>query len=213
MGNWLPRPVPRYSRPWPLSSGRVPEFVVEAVGYGAGKHDYGFPNTLRVMVGESQNTVSPPAERMIVLETNLDDLNPQLYESVMDSLFAAGAHDVFLAPIQMKKNRPATLLSVLCDPDKQSAVMSIVFAETSTLGVRLQEVRRACLERTWETVQTAYGPIRMKIGQSDRQDRERFPGVRGLPRRRRPAQCAVKASTRRCGGVRVVGVGTRLPTL
>ncbi|MDO8684337.1 MAG: DUF111 family protein, partial [Armatimonadota bacterium] len=76
----------------------------------------------------------------------------------------AGARDVYLSPIQMKKNRPATLLSVLCDPHLASITLSIIFEETSTLGVRIQEVQRACLERTWETAQTNYGPIRIKIG-------------------------------------------------
>lgn len=98
-----------------------------------------------------------------VLETNIDDLNPEIYEYVMGKLFDAGALDVFLAPIQMKKNRPATLLRVLCRPDDVAAMTAILFAETSTLGVREQTVARHALPRTIEHVETPYGPVHVKV--------------------------------------------------
>jgi pyridinium-3,5-bisthiocarboxylic acid mononucleotide nickel chelatase len=144
--------------------GPAPAFTLETVGYGAGKADHPFPNVLRVMVGSAAERLDITTEPLLILETNLDDLNPQFYDSAMDSLFAAGARDVFLAPIQMKKNRPGSLLSVLCDRDKVSTMLSIIFRETSTLGVRIHEVQRACLEREWQSVETSYGPIRIKTG-------------------------------------------------
>lgn len=105
--------------------------------------------------------------RLKVLETNIDDLNPEVYEYVMDALFEAGALDVFLAPIQMKKNRPATLLRVLCKPDDVAAMTAILFAETSTLGVREQTVDRHALERRVEHVETPYGAVHVKIATWD----------------------------------------------
>ena len=100
-----------------------------------------------------------------VLETNIDDLNPEIYEYVMEKLFDAGALDVFLAPIQMKKNRPATLLRVLCRPDDVKAMTAILFAETSTLGVREQSVSRHALPRTIEHVETPYGSVHVKVAE------------------------------------------------
>jgi hypothetical protein len=99
-----------------------------------------------------------------VLEANLDDLNPQIYDHVMDRLFAAGALDVTLTPIQMKKNRPAVTLSVICDPAKVEELAEIMFAETSTLGLRMSRWERICLERDWVNAETPWGPVRVKIG-------------------------------------------------
>ncbi|MDO8586078.1 MAG: nickel pincer cofactor biosynthesis protein LarC [Armatimonadota bacterium] len=144
--------------------GPMPDFRLEAVGYGAGKSEYDFPNALRALIGESEDGLEIGFDPLIVLETNVDDMNPQFFDSAMERLFAMGARDVYLTPIQMKKNRPATLLNVLCDRDNMGSMLSIIFAETSTLGVRIQEVRRACMEREWRTVETRYGPIRIKIG-------------------------------------------------
>jgi pyridinium-3,5-bisthiocarboxylic acid mononucleotide nickel chelatase len=98
-----------------------------------------------------------------VLETNIDDLNPETYEYIMDQLFDAGALDVFLAPIQMKKNRPATLFRVLCAPDDVAAMTDILFRETSTLGIREQTVARHALPRTIEHVNTPYGSLHVKV--------------------------------------------------
>ncbi|MDO8684344.1 MAG: nickel pincer cofactor biosynthesis protein LarC, partial [Armatimonadota bacterium] len=145
--------------------GPIPSIKLDKIGYGAGKSEHKFPNVLRVIIGDMEvYEADIITEPLLILETNIDDLNPQFYDSAMDRLFEAGARDVYLSPIQMKKNRPATLLSILCDPHLASIMLSIIFEETSTLGVRIQEVQRACLERTWETAQTSYGPIRIKIG-------------------------------------------------
>jgi hypothetical protein len=139
--------------------GPMPSMTVERIGYGAGKRDYEFPNVLRVLLGEASDE-GPSPERAILVETNIDDLNPQFYDSVMDHLFAAGALDVYLTPIQMKKNRPGTLLSVLCPPEGARAMAEILLSETSTLGVRMTPTDRICLGRRWEEVETEFGTIR-----------------------------------------------------
>ena len=146
--------------------GEMPAMTVEKIGYGAGKSDFGIPNVLRVMLGEEAVSV-PTARSVTVIETNIDDLNPQFYETAMERLFAAGALDVFLTPIQMKKNRPGTLLSVICDPDSAESLAALVLAETSTLGVRMSRWERVCLDRRWEEVVTGFGTIRIKIGERD----------------------------------------------
>jgi uncharacterized protein (TIGR00299 family) protein len=145
--------------------GPLPAMTVESIGYGAGKSDFGIPNALRVMIGEEAAVSVSPAESVTVIETNIDDLNPQFYETAMERLFAAGALDVFLTPIQMKKNRPGTLLSVICDPDLAEAIAAVILAETSTFGVRISRWERICLERRWEDVVTEFGVIRIKIGE------------------------------------------------
>jgi uncharacterized protein (TIGR00299 family) protein len=145
--------------------GPLPAMTVEKIGYGAGKSDFGIPNALRVMIGEETALSVSPAESVTVIETNIDDLNPQFYETAMERLFAAGALDVFLTPIQMKKNRPGTLLSVICDPGLAEAIAAVILAETSTFGVRISRWERLCLDRRWEEVLTEFGVIRIKIGE------------------------------------------------
>ncbi len=145
--------------------GPLPAMRIERIGYGAGKSTFGVPNALRVLVGTEEATALPSPEDVALIETNLDDLNPQFYETAMEKLFAAGALDVFLIPIQMKKNRPGTLLSVLCEPGKAEAMAEIVLAETSTFGVRISSRERICLERHWKEVTTEFGRIRIKIGE------------------------------------------------
>jgi molybdenum cofactor synthesis domain-containing protein len=105
-----------------------------------------------------------PSPVVETLETNLDDFSPEFYEVLMERLFAAGAVDVFFTPIQMKKSRPATLLTVLAPPAKREAVAQVIFTETTTLGIRYATLNRLTLERHWQTVQTPYGGIRIKIG-------------------------------------------------
>ncbi len=117
---------------------------------------------LRLLVGNRGMPNQAITETLAMLETNIDDLNPEIYDHVMARLLDAGALDVFLSPIQMKKNRPATLLCVLCRPANVDATTSILFAETSTLGVRQQLVTRYCLDRTIRRVETPYGPVRVK---------------------------------------------------
>ncbi len=143
--------------------GPLPAMRVERIGYGSGKSEFEIPNALRVMIGQETAPQSPGA--VAVVETNIDDLNPQFYETAMERLFAAGALDVFLTPIQMKKNRPGTLLSVICEPAGTEAIATVILAETSTLGVRISRWERICLERRWEEVATEFGRIRIKIGE------------------------------------------------
>jgi len=140
----------------------MPSLQLTAVGYGAGERTLpDRPNLLRVLLGNTSET--PHEEQLLVLETNIDDLNPELYEHVMERLFVVGARDVFLAPIQMKKNRPGVLLWVLCDPSDQEKVSTIIFSETSTLGVRSYLVSRLSLRRESKEVLTLYGSIRVKL--------------------------------------------------
>ncbi len=146
--------------------GPLPAMTVGSIGYGAGKSDFGVPNALRVMLGEA-SVPARSGECVTVIETNIDDLNPQFYDTAVEKLFAGGALDVFLTPIQMKKNRPGTLLSVICDPDRTESLAAIILAETSTLGVRMSRWERLCLDRRWEEVVTAFGAVRIKIGERD----------------------------------------------
>lgn len=143
--------------------GPMPPMTVEKIGYGAGTQDHGFPNVLRVMLGETSDSRFN-SDAVMVIQTNIDDLNPQFYDSVMSRLFDAGALDVFLSPIQMKKNRPGTLLSVISSPEHEWKVIKTVLRETSTLGVRVQRMDRVCLDRRWEEMDTKFGSVRIKIG-------------------------------------------------
>ena len=144
------------------SFGPIPPMTLASVGYGAGGWDLPIPNVLRLLIGDA---ASGPAtlESLVMLETNIDDLNPEIYDYVMGRLFAAGALDVFFADIQMKKNRPATLVQVLCRPGDAPALSAILFAETSTLGVRQHLVSRQALPRAIRTLETPYGPVQVKI--------------------------------------------------
>lgn len=147
-----------------VSFGPIPAMTLTGQGYGAGGRDLPIPNVLRLLLGE-QTGVSQAAaiETLLLLETNVDDHSAEINGYVMERLLASGALDVFFTPIQMKKNRPATLISVLCRPSDGNALETILFTETSTLGVRRQLVERRCLERTSVTVETPFGPIRVKI--------------------------------------------------
>ncbi len=139
-----------------------PLFSITQVGYGAGARTLSDrPNVLRVCLGHSVSEVRH--EQLLVLETNIDDLNPEWYEHVMEQLFAAGARDVFFSPLQMKKNRPGILLWVLCAPQDQGQLSNIIFNETSTLGIRSYPVDRLALRREQKEIQTKYGPVRVKI--------------------------------------------------
>ena len=139
-----------------------PLFSITQVGYGAGARTLSDrPNVLRVCLGHSVSEVRH--EQLLVLETNIDDLNPEWYEHVMEQLFAAGARDVFFSPVQMKKNRPGILLRVLCAPQDQGQLSNIIFNETATLGIRSYPVDRLALQREQKEIQTRYGPVRVKI--------------------------------------------------
>ncbi|HEY1659769.1 MAG TPA: nickel pincer cofactor biosynthesis protein LarC [Candidatus Sulfotelmatobacter sp.] len=147
-----------------------PEMKIERSGYGAGSRDLpGHPNVVRLTIGEALEVLGAKTEsdRIAVLEANLDDLNPQVFGYVMDRLFAEGSLDAFAVPVQMKKNRPGTLLTVLCKPDDASRLTQLIFAETTTLGVRQREEARQTLARRWESVGTQWGQIRIKIASMD----------------------------------------------
>jgi uncharacterized protein (TIGR00299 family) protein len=154
--------------------GPFPAMTVESIGYGAGKSDFGIPNALRVMIGEGC-VASADSGCVAVIETNIDDLNPQFYEIAVERLFAAGALDVYMSPLQMKKNRPGTLLSVICDPALTETIAAVVLAETSTLGVRISRRERICLDRRWEEVVTEFGTIRIKIGEKNGKEIQAAP--------------------------------------
>jgi uncharacterized protein (TIGR00299 family) protein len=146
--------------------GAQPAMSVEKIGYGAGsRNPKGFPNALRISVGEMDARDS--AETVTVLETALDDLSPQVLAWVAEQALAAGAMDVMLTPVIMKKGRPGTLLTVLCSDEKRPVLERLILRETSTLGMRIRREERSCLERRHVTVQTAYGEIRVKIGTLD----------------------------------------------
>ncbi len=152
----------------PRTAGKMPAMRVLASGFGAGKKQFktDLPNLLRVVIGETAEaeTADKTPQTIAVLETNLDDQNPESFELLMERAFAAGALDVFFAPIQMKKNRPATLVTILCPTDKAETLAEILFQETGTFGVRIREQRRLTLSRSWRTVTTEFGDIRLKTG-------------------------------------------------
>ncbi len=134
------------------------------VGYGAGdRNPEGWPNVLRVFLSGDQTDAPRPTDCVMQIETNLDDLNPQAYEHVMERLFTAGAVDVVLMPVIMKRGRPGVVLSCLADREHTDAVLDVLFRETTTLGVRLQQVSRQVLPRRFVTVTVPGGDVRIKI--------------------------------------------------
>jgi uncharacterized protein (DUF111 family) len=144
------------------SFGPMPQLKVSQIGHGAGNKEIpGQPNVLRLMIGEPASAYDEDSS--IVIETNIDDMNPQLYEHLVDKLLQQGAHDAYLTPIIMKKGRPAILLSVLTDGMKENAILDTIFRETTSIGVRIQEVGRKKLTREIELVETAYGKVRVKV--------------------------------------------------
>ena len=143
-----------------------PAMTIEKSGYGAGTRDFpGHANVVRLTIGESQTgfAENTSQETISVLEANLDDLNPHVFGYVVDRLLEAGALDTFASPVQMKKNRPGMLLTVLAKPEDASRLTQIIFTETSTLGVRQREERRQALARKWITVVTRWGDVRLKV--------------------------------------------------
>jgi uncharacterized protein (TIGR00299 family) protein len=142
--------------------GSIPAMRVSEIGYGAGTRDFAdTPNVLRVVVGESDATAAP--HDVVVLEAEIDDMNPQIFGVLMDRLLAQGALDVFYTPIQMKKGRPGTLMTIIAPPGARGALTMTVFRETTTIGVRYREMARECLDRETIVVNTALGAVRFKI--------------------------------------------------
>ena len=156
------------------SFGPLPPMRVVSTGYGAGTREYEkFPNVLRVIVGETENATGMGVvdeagvvvdEELTIVETNLDDVSPQVLGHLMEQAFSRGALDCYFTNVQMKKGRPGVLVSILCLPRDREALMRLLFEETPTLGVRSYEVRRRALERESVTVETEFGRIAVKVG-------------------------------------------------
>jgi uncharacterized protein (TIGR00299 family) protein len=143
-----------------------PEMKIEKTGYGAGSRDFpGHANVVRLTIGEAQSEFvrKTSDETITVLEANIDDLNPQVFGYVMDRLLEEGALDAFGIPVQMKKNRPGMLLSVLCRPEDAGKLTNLILSETTTLGVRRREEQREVLARKLVTVSTRWGDVRLKV--------------------------------------------------
>ena len=144
------------------SFGAIPPMRLQRVGYGAGSRDcHDTPNVLRVLIGEGDTTA--PSHCVVVIEAEIDDMNPQIFGTLMDRLLAEGALDVFYTSIQMKKNRPGTLLSIIAPPGARERLTATVFRETTTIGVRYLEMERECLDRETVSVETPFGPVGVKI--------------------------------------------------
>jgi len=143
----------------------LPPMTVEAIGVGAGGRDTpGRANTVRVIIGTAAPAATPPVAPAVVLEANVDDLDPRLWPGVLDGLLRAGASDAWLVPILMKKGRPAHTLTVLCAPDRRDALRTRIFRDTSTLGVRESRRDKTALPRTFRGVDVAGGTVAIKIG-------------------------------------------------
>jgi uncharacterized protein (TIGR00299 family) protein len=145
--------------------GPVPAMRIDRIGYGAGDRDLPeTPNVLRVVVGTAASTAdAAPVMRVTVMACEIDDMNPQIFGALMDRLYAAGALEVFYQPVQMKKNRPGTLMTVVCRPADRRPLADLVFRETTTIGVRYHEMDRECLERETVPVTTPWGEVRVKV--------------------------------------------------
>ncbi len=158
--------------------GAIPEMRIEKTAYGAGTREYkDFPNALRLILGETENELritnyeirqenqqpETSNRKLFLLETNIDDLSPQTLGFVMERAFEFGCLDCWFTPIQMKKNRPATMISILCELEKREVFIELLYTETSTLGVRISEVERNCLPRETVAVETEFGAVDVKI--------------------------------------------------
>lgn len=155
--------------------GALPAMKIESTGYGAGTREYErFPNVLRVIIGEdattqnaaTSNDTATNDEELWMIETNIDDASPQILGYVMEQALSAGALDCYFTPVQMKKNRPGVLVSILCKPAARDRLCDLLFAETTTLGVRLTIVQRRALAREIVPVKTAYGTIDIKVARA-----------------------------------------------
>jgi uncharacterized protein (TIGR00299 family) protein len=150
--------------------GPVPPMVIERVGYGAGTRDMSStPNVMRVLIGDRIATARGPfgAPTVLKIECEIDDMSPQLFGPASDRLFDAGALDVYLTPVFMKKGRPGTLVTVLLPEELRSAITKVLFRETTTIGVRMERVEREMLDRRWEEVPVTGGVVRIKVASRD----------------------------------------------
>ena len=176
--------------------GAQPSMTIEKIGYGAGQKNFpNRPNLFRLVIGT--DSIPWSQEEMLVIETNIDDMNPEFYDYVFDRLFAAGARDVFLSPIQMKKNRPGTLLRVIAEPKDRDALARTILSETSTIGVRYYPVSRIILKRKSEKLKTPYGTIRVKVVEEPNGNKTGRPRVRRSETTCRREEHPTQASLRR----------------
>jgi pyridinium-3,5-bisthiocarboxylic acid mononucleotide nickel chelatase len=169
--------------------GPLPAMRIDRIGYGAGDRDpRDTPNVLRVLRGERARSATE--QSVVQIECEIDDMNPQLFGPLMDRLAEAGSLDVFYAAVQMKKNRPGTLVTIIVPPEKREAVTAVLFTHTTTIGVRYQEMRRDTLDREIVTVDTPLGPLRIKVASRDGRilnaaaefdDCDRVAAERGMP--------------------------------
>ena len=148
--------------------GNMPEMKVQKIGYGAGSRELEIPNLLRVYIGETVDCKYED-DNVILLETNIDDMNPEFFEHVSEILMGKGCLDVFMTPIFMKKSRPGIMLSVLSPLEKLDEVLSAIFAETTTLGIRIHHLERKKLAREIISVKTRFGEIKVKLGKIEDQ--------------------------------------------
>ncbi|HAJ33453.1 MAG TPA: nickel pincer cofactor biosynthesis protein LarC [Candidatus Atribacteria bacterium] len=151
------------------SFGKRPLMKIERMGYGAGEKEFTIPNLLRVNIGEKilkdENLKDGyVSDEAVLIETNIDDMNPEFYDYIIDKLFSQGALDVFLTPIQMKKNRPAHMLSIIVYGQNLKEMLEVLFSESTTLGVRIREIKRLRLGQQNFIAETKYGKIRVKVG-------------------------------------------------
>jgi len=155
------------------SYGPFPSMKVERIGYGAGAKEFpGHPNVARIFIGQAVEAVKPQPgaagdELVSIIEANLDDMSPQLYGYLVEQALAAGALDVTCSSVQMKKNRPGLVVTILCAPEKSDALAQLVFEQTTTIGLRIYEARRKVLEREHVEVETPYGKVRIKVAKRE----------------------------------------------
>jgi hypothetical protein len=200
--------------------GPIPAMKVERIGYGAGAREIpGQPNLARLLLGQSAEPLTaqpgaPGDEVVSVIEANVDDMSPQLYGFFVDQALAAGALDVTCTPTQMKKNRPGILLSVICTPETSDALAQLLFEQTTTIGVRIYEARRKVLERELLSVETPYGPVRIKVARREGkvlnvapefEDCQRLATEKGVPLKQ-----VMMAAQAAYLGTQVPGVGSRV---
>lgn len=146
-----------------LATWTVPSFTPQVVAYGFGSRELPWPNALRLWIGESLDQPEAGAEDELLLETNIDDMNPQFFEPLSERLFAAGALDVWLTPVTMKKGRPATVVSAIVPAERREEVEHVLFVESTTLGVRATAISRTRAARRFEVVATRWGDVRLKL--------------------------------------------------
>jgi uncharacterized protein (TIGR00299 family) protein len=146
-----------------VTHGPLPAMRIERIGYGAGRRDTSRPNIVRCLIGTVDQTATSLVERVLTLETNIDDMNPQLYEPLSDRLFALGALDVSLASVIGKRGRPATIITVIAPLDREEELIAALFEESTTLGVRVSEVKRVALQRRIVRMSTSLGPVDVKV--------------------------------------------------